>query len=173
MAGCGSIRRLLCLSLFAVLVGYCPDLPARDPQNCLFCHKYRRLRVYDDHGTLHNYYVDTGLFHQSIHRSVTCIGCHSDISKVPHGEVERVDCAKICHLDRFAVMTGENFSHSEVARNLRESVHGVKPDDPPEVAQPSVSSPGIPVASVAVVTAGVAPRMSATRRASSLAPVRV
>ena len=131
----GTIRLVLCLSLFAVLVGYCPELLARDPQNCLFCHKYRRLRVYDDKGTLNNYYVDTGLFNQSIHRSVTCIGCHSDISKVPHGEVEHVDCAKVCHLDRFAVMTGENFSHSEVAHNLQQSVHGVKPDDPPEVTQ--------------------------------------
>ncbi len=129
------IRLSLCFSLFALLSLHAAELLASDPQNCLFCHKYRRLRVYDEAGTLNNYYVDTTTFHQSIHRSVTCIGCHSDVSKVPHGEVEHVDCAKICHLDRFAVMTGENFSHSDVANNLRQSVHGVKPDDPPEVAQ--------------------------------------
>ena len=129
------IRLSFCLSLLALLFCFCPELLARDPQNCLFCHKYRRLRVYDDKGTLNNYYVDTNLFHQSIHRSVTCIGCHSDVSKVPHGEVEHVDCAKICHLDRFTVMEDEKFSHADVAQNLELSVHGVRPDDPPEVAQ--------------------------------------
>ncbi len=107
---------------------------ASDPQNCLFCHKYRRLRVYDDEGTLQNYYVDTEVFHQSIHRDVTCVGCHSDITKVPHGETEKVNCNKTCHIDKFKNMTGQNFSHQAVAANLQKSIHGVKPDDSPEKA---------------------------------------
>jgi cytochrome b subunit of formate dehydrogenase len=107
---------------------------ASDPQNCLFCHKYRRLRVYDEEGTLKDYYVDTQLFHESIHRSVTCVGCHSDVTKVPHGETEKVDCSKMCHLDRFKTMAGVDFSHQEVAANLQKSIHGIKPDDPPQIA---------------------------------------
>ncbi|MBW2221583.1 MAG: hypothetical protein JRF22_03510, partial [Deltaproteobacteria bacterium] len=48
---------------------------------------------------------------------------------------EKVDCAKVCHLDKWKAFTGENFSHREVAENLQQSIHGVKPDDPPEIAE--------------------------------------
>ncbi|MCK5185902.1 MAG: hypothetical protein KAR43_02135 [Deltaproteobacteria bacterium] len=114
---------------------FSPPVFARDPQNCLFCHKYKRLRAYDEKGELHNLYVDTHLFNQSIHRNVSCIGCHSDVEQIPHSKTEKVDCAKACHLDKWKAFTGENFSHREVAENLQQSIHGVKPDDPPEIAE--------------------------------------
>ena len=114
---------------------FSPPVFARDPQNCLFCHKYKRLRAYDEKGELHNLYVDTHLFNQSIHRNVSCIGCHSDVEQIPHSKTEKVDCAKVCHLDKWKAFTGENFSHREVAENLQQSIHGVKPDDPPEIAE--------------------------------------
>ena len=114
---------------------FSPPVFARDPQNCLFCHKYKRLRAYDEKGELHNFYVDTHLFNQSIHRKVSCIGCHSDVEQIPHSKTEKVDCAKVCHLDKWKAFTGEYFSHREVAENLQQSIHGVKPDDPPEIAE--------------------------------------
>ena len=107
---------------------------AGDPQNCLFCHKYRRLRAFDEQGTLRNFYVDPHLFNQSIHRNVSCIGCHSDVQQIPHPTAEKVDCAKACHLDRWRSLSGTDFSHREVAENFQKSIHGVKPDDPPEIA---------------------------------------
>jgi cytochrome b subunit of formate dehydrogenase len=130
-------KKIILIYSFAslLLLNICvPFLFASDPQNCLFCHKYRRLRVYDENGDLHDYSIDAKLFNESIHRDVTCIGCHSDVTKVPHGLTEKVDCAKVCHLDRFKAMSGTNFSHSEVAETLQKSVHGVKPDDSPTVA---------------------------------------
>jgi cytochrome b subunit of formate dehydrogenase len=109
---------------------------ARDPENCLFCHKYRRFRGYDEKGVLHNYYVDARLHNQSIHRDVTCIDCHTDIDQVPHkAAAQKVDCAKECHLDKWKLMSGGAFSHREVAENHQNSVHGVKPTDPPEIAR--------------------------------------
>jgi len=92
--------------------------------------------LYDDKGTLNNYYVDTNLFHQSIHRSVTCIGCHSDISKVPHGEVEHVDWCQdlppgpVCGHERRRI-----FPTRRWRTICSRACHGVKPDDPPEVVQ--------------------------------------
>src|SRR5512137_159122 len=122
-----------CLILLSIL---CSLSFARDPENCLFCHKYRRLRGYDEKGVLHNYYVDAKLHNESIHRDVTCIDCHTDIDQVPHkGTAQRVDCAKECHIDKWKLMSGGPFSHKEVAENYRNSIHGVKPDDRPEVAQ--------------------------------------
>lgn len=107
---------------------------ASDPQNCLLCHKFKRLRAYDQSGVLHNYYVDMHLFNRSIHRDVTCVGCHSDVSKIPHGTIAKVDCAKMCHIDGWEERTGRKFSHNSVARTLAASVHGLRPEDPPEVA---------------------------------------
>lgn len=132
------LTRRVFLSFFISMVFlyiFSPFVFARDPQNCLFCHKYRRLRAYDEKGNLHNFYVDTHLFNQSIHRGVSCVGCHSDVDKIPHGEVEKVDCAKVCHLEKWEAIAGTKFSHRDVAENLQKSIHGVKPDDPPEIAE--------------------------------------
>ena len=108
---------------------------AGDPQNCLFCHKYRRLRAYDETGTLHNFYVDTHLFNQSIHRQLSCVSCHSDVEQIPHTKAEKVDCSKTCHLDRWKSITGSEFSHREVSEKFQGSIHGIKPGDPPEIAE--------------------------------------
>ena len=76
---------LLCFAACLVLLQMlCALAYARDPENCLFCHKYRRLRGYDEKGVLHNYYVDAKLHNESIHRDVACVDCHIDIDQVPH-----------------------------------------------------------------------------------------
>jgi cytochrome b subunit of formate dehydrogenase len=111
-----------------------PPLFAQDPENCLFCHKYQRLRAYDDQGVLHNFYVDAHLFNQSIHRDVSCIGCHSDVEKIPHDEAQKVDCAKNCHLENWKSATDTDFSHLNVVDNFQKSIHGIKSTDPPEIA---------------------------------------
>ena len=130
-----SIRKLLLFfilsSIFLCLFN--APLLAKDLQNCLFCHKYQRLRAYDDHGKLRNFFVDAQLFDQSIHRDVTCIGCHSDIDKIPHNEAQKVDCAKNCHLENWRSDSDTPFSHLKVVDNFQKSVHGVKPTDPPEI----------------------------------------
>ncbi len=127
----------ICFSGLVLLQLICCSISyARDPENCLFCHKYRRLRGYDAQGVLRNYYVDAKLHNESIHRNVTCVDCHIDIDQVPHKErAQRVDCAKECHLDKWKLISGGSFSHRDVAEHFRNSIHGVKPDDPPEVAQ--------------------------------------
>ena len=128
---------LLCSAACLILLPMLCSLSfARDPENCLFCHKYRRLRGYDEKGVLHNYYVDAKLHNESIHRDVTCIDCHTDIDQVPHkGTAQRVDCAKECHIDKWKLMSGGPFSHKEVAENYQNSIHGAKPGDRPEIAQ--------------------------------------
>jgi formate dehydrogenase subunit gamma len=121
---------------FFLLPLWCSLSFARDPENCLFCHKYRRLRGYDEKGVLHNYYVDAKLHNESIHRDVTCIDCHTDIDQVPHkAKAQKVDCSKECHIEKWKIMSGGPFSHQEVAEKYRSSIHGVKPYDRPEVAQ--------------------------------------
>jgi|GEM_PF-232917 len=121
-------------ALLAVLLA-AASAAARDPENCLLCHKYRRLHGLTDNGTLRNYHVDGHLFEESIHRELSCLDCHSDIQKIPHGTVAPVNCAATCHLDRWRVLSGTDFSHRDVAATFNASVHGKKTDDPPEIAR--------------------------------------
>jgi cytochrome b subunit of formate dehydrogenase len=133
---CKKIVLLCIVACLLLLPLWCSLSFARDPENCLFCHKYRRLRGYDEKGVLHNYYVDAKLHNESIHRDVACVDCHTDIDQVPHkAEAKKVDCSKECHIDKWKIMSGGPFSHRDVAENYRSSIHGVKPDDKPEVAQ--------------------------------------
>ncbi len=120
---------------FIFLSFFNSPLLAKDPQDCFFCHKYQRLRAYDNQGKLHNFYVSASLFRQSIHQNVSCIDCHSDIEKIPHDKAQKVDCAKNCHLEKWESATETVFSHLKVVENFRKSIHGVKPTDPPEIAE--------------------------------------
>ena len=130
-----SIRKFLFFFIFCCVFQCLFNSPllARDLQNCLFCHKYQRLRSYDDQGKLRNFFVDAQLFNQSIHRDVTCIGCHSDIEKIPHDEAQKVDCAKNCHLENWKSDSDTPFSHLKVVDNFQKSVHGIKPTDSSEI----------------------------------------
>jgi len=106
---------------------------ALDPENCLLCHKYKRIRAYDEDKVLRNYYVDPELYNNSLHRNVPCTDCHIDINKVPHDPIVKpVDCAQVCHIKgQFGSST---FSHQSIVDNYQQSIHSIKPDDPPERA---------------------------------------
>ncbi|MCX8045058.1 MAG: hypothetical protein N3B18_13140 [Desulfobacterota bacterium] len=117
---------------WVLLLSFSASASARDPENCLMCHKYKRLQSIADNGTVRSFGVDPHLFQASVHQELSCIDCHSDIEKIPHGAVAKVDCAKTCHLDRWRILSGSDFSHREVAAAFAASVHGQKPNDPPE-----------------------------------------
>lgn len=123
---------LTCLAISALLILTATAVSARDPENCLLCHKYKRLHGIADNGTVRSFSVDPHLFQESVHRELSCIDCHSDIEKIPHGSVAKVDCAKTCHMDRWRVMSDSDFSHRDVAAAFAASVHGKKPSDTPD-----------------------------------------
>lgn len=132
---CGAVLRAVVPVLSGVLAALLlAPAPAssRDPENCLLCHKYKRLQGSADNGTVRSFGVDPHLFQESVHRELSCVDCHSDIEKIPHGRIAKVDCAKTCHMDRWRVMSGSDFSHRDVAAAFAASVHGQKPGDPPE-----------------------------------------
>lgn len=116
------LRWLITSWLFLCI--FSPPVLARDPQNCLFCHKYQRLRAYDEKEELQNFYVDAHLFNQSIHRAVSCIGCHSDVEQIPHRKTEKVDCAKVCHLEKWKASL-EKIFHTGKSRKIYKKVSTV------------------------------------------------
>lgn len=79
------------------------EAPAEEPgpledASCFFCHETDSglTRTLPD-GTEQPLTVDRAGWEASIHASLGCIGCHSDIAEVPHPEdLETVDCGN-CH----------------------------------------------------------------------------
>jgi hypothetical protein len=107
---------------------------AADKENCLMCHKYRFLGRIDENGKKINYNVDENMYGHSVHKNVPCRDCHTSITKLPHDPVtEEVNCANVCHIK--PPFAKENFSHQKIIDVYNKSVHGIKPEDPPELQQ--------------------------------------
>lgn len=103
-----------------------------DKENCLMCHKYRFLGRIDEDGKRKNYNVNENAYAMSLHKDVPCRDCHTSITKLPHDPVtEEVNCANECHIK--PPFAEENFSHKKIIEVYNQSVHGIKPNDPPEL----------------------------------------
>ena len=123
---------LLILAFFMVLFLGFHQGNAADKENCLMCHKYRQLGRIDEKGRKRNYNVNENVYTNSVHRNVPCRDCHSYITKLPHDPVkEEVSCANECHIK--PPFAKENFSHKKIIDVYNKSVHGIKPDDSPEL----------------------------------------
>lgn len=111
---------------------------ARDPDNCLSCHGFPGLSRLDPKtGELRLFFVSER-FHvdgAGPHAGLACTACHAReaVEKVPHEEVEPVDCAQSCHL---VSSSGSfvDFSHSGPAESLAKSAHA-----PEALADPKLS----------------------------------
>ncbi len=105
-----------------------------DKENCLMCHKYRLMGRIDEDGKRHNYNVNENVYAMTLHKNVPCRDCHTQITKLPHDPVtEEVNCANQCHIK--PPYSDENYSHQRTIDVYNRSVHGIKPDDPPELQQ--------------------------------------
>ncbi len=68
---------------------------AQSDEECAMCHSDKSLR--STRKSVHSLFVDQKKFGGSIHASVGCVGCHADISEVPHEErVKPAQCGS-CH----------------------------------------------------------------------------
>ncbi len=85
--------------LTLALLSFCPAM-AQTSEECLACHSEPSLKGMRG-GRAISVFVNEKKFSTSIHSSLTCVGCHSDLSGVelPHPEdVEPVSCGN-CHPD--------------------------------------------------------------------------
>ena len=112
----------LCLIVLSLLWGGVKLSAASDIGNCLLCHKYPGLSRVDEHGKFRLLYVNEQIFNKSIHAKVKCEGCHTDVKKIPHDPVKKVDCLTQCHI--VEPTSEKKFSHKGVDDFLSASVHG-------------------------------------------------
>ena len=97
-------------------------------RSCLICHKYPGLGHVETVGRIKKqiiervFYVNEDLFDASYHGAVPCKNCHTGVTKIPHTDVAKVDCATDCHIIEPA--EGGSFSHKKIADDLQKSAHG-------------------------------------------------
>ena len=107
--------------IFVVVLSISGIAQAADVGNCLLCHKYPGLSRMDEDGNLKLLFVNESVFNNSVHANVKCEGCHSDIEKIPHENVKKVNCLAECHIIEPSSET--KFSHADVEMFLSRSVH--------------------------------------------------
>jgi len=124
----------LCFLLVIISLSVVFSAQAADKENCLMCHKYPFIGRVDNNGKRISYHVEENIYMKSVHKNVPCRDCHSYITKIPHEPVtEGVNCANECHIK--PPFAQENFSHQKIIKIFNQSVHAVKPQDPPELKE--------------------------------------
>lgn len=122
-------RRLAQRTLFALLLflgGGAAVQAFEDDEGCLICHKYPMMGRITDEGALRSYYVLPEVFSRTVHRSVPCRDCHTEINELPHEPVKTgVTCNTECHSIKNPA-TGRPFSHKAIYNAYKESIHGRK-----------------------------------------------
>lgn len=91
-------RWILFFALFAIAPSY--RIRAQENSDCLGCHNDRSLNGTKKGKTI-SVFVDEKRFGLSIHTSLTCVSCHSDLEgkELPHTEdLQPVNCGS-CHSD--------------------------------------------------------------------------
>ncbi|MGE5547645.1 MAG: cytochrome b/b6 domain-containing protein [Solirubrobacterales bacterium] len=72
-------------------------------QRCLRCHadQEEKVSVRPD-GSLHNIFIDSQKLDHSVHSKVACVGCHSDVTKLPHSKplAKSIGCVE-CHREQW------------------------------------------------------------------------
>ena len=82
---------------------------------CLSCHGNEGFAVPGADGKQRDLHVNAGRFEKSKHGALPCIGCHQDITEIPHkqGVQRKVECGN-CHAD-----AAKQYSTSVHAANFR------------------------------------------------------
>lgn len=98
--------------------------------NCTMCHKFAGFgRVEKPNNNSEKTFkrlfnINNELYEASYHGKVRCKSCHIGVDKIPHTDVEKVDCATDCHISDPS--TNKAFSHRKIAEDFNKSVHGVE-----------------------------------------------
>ena len=116
------LRGMLALLVFALGASVVPAHGAaeKNDQNdlCLGCHGDRTMTVKRG-GRPVSLFVDAKKFHSSVHASLSCTSCHTDLEgqDLPHGKPKKVNCGT-CHFEQ-----GEQYAKSLHGRAVAQGNH--------------------------------------------------
>jgi cytochrome b subunit of formate dehydrogenase len=99
--------------------------PPLDNSRCLRCHAdhEEKFTVRPD-GTQQNIFIDKDVIGKSVHGKVACVGCHSDVTKLPHAKPlsKSIACVS-CHQEQWQKM-----QKGELPKNERLGVVATQAD---------------------------------------------
>lgn len=99
---------------------------------CLVCHRLKGLSVVDKDNKIKDCSIKEALYAHSIHRNIGCTECHDKIEQYPHkAENVAANCANKCHV--VDPSTKKAFSHEDVFKTWKESVHGKNYEKAPDI----------------------------------------
>lgn len=110
------------MALLSAASAFAQSEAAPDEENCLICHRYPALGRYDEEGNRRVYYVNDQLILNSVHGKLRCKSCHLGLDKIPHENVEKVNCSTQCHIKEPS--SNRDFSHQTMVAQYQTSVHG-------------------------------------------------
>lgn len=93
-----------------------------DTENCLLCHRYPHIGRYDEDGNKRIFYVNEKMFAESVHGTLKCKDCHAGLDRIPHTDVQKVNCATKCHTEEPS--SKQQFSHLKLLKIHEASAHG-------------------------------------------------
>ena len=116
---------IMCVAWVLALVA--SPVSAVDPENCLWCHRFRGLsRVDPETGELHLFFCSAEYYagQEGPHSRLRCTACHvrQEVAVVPHRVKTYVDCARQCHVVPSAGVELP-FSHRSIQERLENSAH--------------------------------------------------
>lgn len=122
------IKKIVLLLVSFILLQFSSILFAEDTENCLMCHKYsgmgRYERAADGRVKKRIFYINEDIFRNTVHGKLHCKACHIKVDKIPHTDVEKVDCSTNCHIKDPS--SGGEFSHKRIVEAFSKSIHGIE-----------------------------------------------
>lgn len=118
---------MCCAGVIFSLLLPCPSI-AESEGNCTMCHKYPGLgRIEEDGTSIINktkriFYINNNLYEKTYHGAIPCKSCHVGVTKIPHTDAIKVDCATDCHI--IDPSSSKPFSHKKIVNDFNVSVHG-------------------------------------------------
>lgn len=132
--GCNLFKILCCAGvIFGLLLAY--PSSAETEGNCTMCHKYPGMGRIEESGTNDKnktkrvFYISDNLFEKTYHGAIPCKSCHVGVTRIPHTDVDKVDCATDCHL--IDPSSKKPFSHKKIVNDYKVSVHGQEGSNTP------------------------------------------
>lgn len=86
-----------------------PPIGGTDNSLCLACHGNEGFAMPSADGVMRPLHVIRDKFEQSVHGAQLCVGCHKDITGIPHQKNGRIKVGCVqCHQDLWATAQKEN-----------------------------------------------------------------
>lgn len=128
MTGYAAVLRRVLISMMVLCI---PTTGSAEVEgNCTMCHKFsgfgriEKTNNNSEETIKRVFYINNDLFEASYHGKVRCKSCHIGVDKIPHTDVEKVNCATDCHIADPS--TNRPFSHRRIVADFNKSAHGVE-----------------------------------------------